>query len=298
MGDVVQHLQIVETVSHPLYLLKGNFQCQNRCVPYVISDIPAQCFQTRSNISVASILYKALVPLTEGVNHVTVSCPHKSLMSNVCLLSPNIKRPYVKAIYVVFGGHDGSFQTPHGVPSNVDSACKRIGLALRLLQTATAETIFAETGEKCTFACAGDVKDDPQTPFPYKTASPCSCAVWCINSSLQFQEAQHLEPKKLWESVGRDLCRIFPEDINRVKWLAIVSCTRYQIVVDSEQPPALYEDIISQTAGHCALGSAGLALIGSGTLFTWPVELSGLGAALSDDRPIDRRKYMDDSAYR
>lgn len=42
----------------------------------------------------------------------------------------------------------------------------------------------------------------------------------------------------------------------------------------------------------------GLALCGTGCLYTWPERIEDLPKYLTDERAVDRRKFMDDSAYR
>ena len=45
-------------------------------------------------------------------------------------------------------------------------------------------------------------------------------------------------------------------------------------------------------------GGGGLALFGTGNLHTWAPSLETLHAHLTDRRKINRRVFMDDSAYR
>ena len=47
--------------------------------------------------------------------------------------------------------------------------------------------------------------------------------------------------------------------------------------------------------GHTALGGGGLALFGSGGLFTWPSSLADVGRTFQDPRPTDVDRVQDDS---
>ena len=47
-----------------------------------------------------------------------------------------------------------------------------------------------------------------------------------------------------------------------------------------------------------ALGGGGLALFGSGCLYTWAEKLENAREAFEDDTEVDWRNFMDDSAYR
>ncbi|VDM33032.1 unnamed protein product [Hydatigera taeniaeformis] len=207
-----------------------------------------------------------------GLNNVSVCCPHVSYNCAITRVLVGDTRPYVRCIYIVFKGHDGSFQAPPNISSDSGSACRRLGLAVRLLQTLTAETIFAETG--------------------------CRLAVWCIHSEMNFQEAQSLSAFRLWECLARELDTIFWEDRDRAKWLAVVSCTEYESMTGSKPIPHSHEEVIAMTKGYCALGTGGLALIGSGTLYTWPESAEDIGTCLSNTSKVNRREYLDDSGYR
>jgi len=81
-----------------------------------------------------------------------------------------------------------------------------------------------------------------------------------------------------------------------VKYLAITNVTKY------ENPKRLkvldYDHVLSMTKGHIALGGGGLALFGSGCLYSWPEKLSDVPRALKDQTIIDTDYLMDDSAYR
>lgn len=47
-----------------------------------------------------------------------------------------------------------------------------------------------------------------------------------------------------------------------------------------------------------AIGGGGLALFGTGNLHTWAEGLATFNSCLTNRTKIDRRKFMDDSAYR
>ena len=59
-----------------------------------------------------------------------------------------------------------------------------------------------------------------------------------------------------------------------------------------------YDAVLALTKGHVALGGGGLGLFGSGCLHTWPETLDQVQERLLDATPIDKKLYMDDSAYR
>uniref|UniRef100_A0A5K3EQP5 Zinc metalloproteinase YIL108W n=1 Tax=Mesocestoides corti TaxID=53468 RepID=A0A5K3EQP5_MESCO len=296
MGLRILGVKDNESVDYPLFLLRSTFFCRNGCNP-TLKHIPdSVVFQTFSKSS-NNILLKALLPLCDGRNNICIFCPHQSFDFTLDKLPMNESRPYVRPIYVTFNGHDGSFQAPSNVSSNPDSACRRLGLAVRILQSATAEIILAETGYRRSFACAGDFRTPSKIP-PRVSASPVSAAVWCIQSKLSFEEAQRMSVISLWETLARELHNVFSEDRGQAKWLAVVSCTEFKALATTETTPLSHEAIISRTVAYCALGAGGLALFGSGNLYTWPESIVDLEIHLSDLRKVNRRQFLDDSAYR
>ncbi|KAL5967389.1 hypothetical protein TSMEX_004863 [Taenia solium] len=296
------------TVDYPLFLLRGTFSCHLSCQPITVTKTNSILFKTSSKTA-PGVFFKALISLDTGLNSVSICCPHISYNCAIKKVPVDDTRPYVRCIYVVFRGHDGSFQAPPNVPCDSDSACRRFGLAVRLLQTLTAETIFAETGCRRTFVCAGDLST-PSNLQPRVVASPVSVAVWCIQSRMDFQEAQSVSSLHLWECLARELDAIFWEDRGRAKWLAVVSCTEFRPLTSSEIMPTSHEEVIARTKGYCALGgreeislisvvgTGGLALVGSGTLYTWPESAEEIGLCLSNTSEVNQREYLDDSGYR
>nr|CDS21697.1 zinc metalloproteinase YIL108W [Echinococcus granulosus] len=228
------------TVDYPLFLLRGTFLCHSGCHPTAVTKSKSIFFKTPSKI-VPEIFFKTLISLDTGSNDASVCCPHISYNFRINRVPTDDTRPYVRCVYVVFSGHDGSFQAPPNVPSDSGSACRRLGLAVRLLQTLTAETIFAETGCRRTFVCAGDLSASSRLQ-PRVDASPVSAAVWCIQSRISFQEAQNLPPLRLWECLARELDVIFWEDRGRAKWLALASCTEFRPMTSFKMMPTSYEE--------------------------------------------------------
>jgi len=83
---------------------------------------------------------------------------------------------------------------------------------------------------------------------------------------------------------------------DKCKYLAFLSCTRYSNPRGIK--PTSYAQVLKMTKGHVALGGGGLALFGTGALWTWPKHLHQLEERLLSTEKIDSLKLMDDSAYR
>ena len=81
-----------------------------------------------------------------------------------------------------------------------------------------------------------------------------------------------------------------------VKFLAVMSATRYTNA--SKKWPSSHSELLSMVKGHAALGGGGLALFGSGCLYTWPKKLDEVQKRFRDRTEVDWLHYMDDSAFR
>lgn len=85
-----------------------------------------------------------------------------------------------------------------------------------------------------------------------------------------------------------------PDCQNR-KFVAFIGCTRYHGSKDADYS---YESIRAATVANAALASGGLALLGSGTLFSWPERLCDVRVYLEDETCVPLDELMDDSGYR
>ena len=71
----------------------------------------------------------------------------------------------------------------------------------------------------------------------------------------------------LWETLGRELVTSHIGD-KKVKYLAFLSSTEYKN--PHKLRPSSHAETVKMTRGHIALGGGGLALFGTGCLWTWP----------------------------
>ena len=122
--------------------------------------------------------------------------------------------------------------------------------------------------------------------------------VHVFKSKLTSAEAWSKSASELWDAHARELIEsaLYSDD---VKFLAVMSATRYAGAAPSdERPPRSHSELLSRVKGHAALGGGGLALFGSGCLYTWPGRLDQVQQRLRDRTEVDWRRFMDDSAYR
>ena len=119
--------------------------------------------------------------------------------------------------------------------------------------------------------------------------------VHVFKSMLTSAEIWSKSESELWEEHAKELIEseLYTDD---VKFLAVMSATRYENA--SEKRPPSHSELLSMVKGHAALGGGGLALFGSGCLFTWPKKLDEVQERFEDRTEVDWLHYMDDSAFR
>ena len=189
----------------------------------------------------------------------------------------------VTPVYIICQGHDGLFQAPSGVDNTVPSACERIALGARLIQSLTAEKLYESKMERKTF----------QLEYDLNRTGP-ECIVF--RSQLPVAKARKMDPRELWGHFGRELM-ISPLGNKDRKFLAFLSCTRYKLQKDKE-PPRTHEDMLAAVEAHVALGGGGLAIFGSACLHTWPCSVNEIIPRFLDMTRVDTKYFMDDSCYR
>lgn len=125
--------------------------------------------------------FKFLCELDEGRNDLKLE-----YCKEIFVLSVNyvpLKSEFaVIPLYVICEGHDGRFQAPTNEDNSVESACKRITLCAKLLQSVTAEKLFENTFDRKTFHLENH------------------CNVF--RSKLHCKEARAMSQEQLWKSIG------------------------------------------------------------------------------------------------
>lgn len=102
-----------------------------------------------------------------------------------------------------------------------------------------------------------------------------------IKSSLTRRTVFKMHPEKLWEHIARELTA--GKNPKHQKFLAFLSCTYW----DGQN-----------LHGHVALGGGGLALLGTGCLYTWPTKLEEVLPCFMNMTKVDTGSLFDDSCFR
>lgn len=223
--------------------------------------------------------FKCLANLNIGKNEFVLEFENCHLRLNLEFKSKKISY-HVLPVYIICDGHDGRFQAPDYEDNSPASACKRISLGSKLIQSFTAEKLYESNMGKRTFQLAVDMNIN------------LGCIIF--HSKLTPDEVYKMEPEEIWEHFGRELMSSQYGSDKR-KFLAFLSCTKY---TPSEKEPETYEETVARMQGHIALGGGGLAIFGTGCLHTWPETIKDVLPKFLDKTKVDKNKFMDDSCYR
>ncbi|XP_062590273.1 uncharacterized protein LOC134251862 [Saccostrea cucullata] len=226
--------------------------------------------------------FKVLVELKVGENVIRLIHESQVLVLTLNRYIPEIPL-FVRPVYIICSDDDGNFQGPEDEDCSVLSAVDRVTLAAMLVQTFTAEKLNEHGFGYKTFQLEMDQEYEP------------FCHIF--RSQLTLEKAQSMTGNELWTHFAKELMMSNFTQKDCCKWFCFMSFTRYSLPENSE-PPRSHGDILKHTKGHAALGGGGLALFGTGNLHTWARSISEIHQRFTDVRKIDRKKYMDDSAYR
>jgi hypothetical protein len=159
------------------------------------------------------------------------------------------------------------YQTPR--KDDPQNYRERLGTALRLMQTMTAERMHDHGFSRRTFHieqdAAGQVK------------------VHLFKGKKSAEEYYRLPDQAWYREVAAEVEKEHPT--GKAKNVVIAAYTRF-------------DPKTGKTRGHTALGGGGQGLFGSGNLFTWPDSIAAAQAAFMDTTPIDHKEFLSDSVGR
>lgn len=278
----ITNFQNGEVVNYSLVIIKGiitrgNSNNQDK----LTCTVKNEGSPTKSQWSVYNGEFKVITELAKGDN--TCELEYGEQKKSLFLeYSPRKTNLRVTPIYIICQGHDGCFQSPQDVDCSVDSACARIALGSKLIQSVTAEKLFESGIGRKTFQLEHEV--NPKKP---------ECIVF--RSNLNVNKARKMKQAELWTHFGRELM-LSELGSNERKFLGFISCTRFK-GTDIEKPMN-HDEIVSLTEAYAALGGGGLALFGTACLYTWPKTVDEIVTKFLDSTPVNNRRFMDDSGYR
>lgn len=225
--------------------------------------------------------FKALVRLGIGENIIHLKFENELSTIHLIREIPKFVH-FVRPVYIVCSDNDGYFQAPADEDSSPSSAQERIKLAAMLIQTFTAEKMREHGFGRQNFQLEVDECGEPL------------CHIF--QSKLTLEESHSKTGNELWTYFAKELMSSNFQKKETCKWFCFMSFTRY--FPPEGKLPKTHGEVLSNTRGHTALGGGGLALFGTGNLHTWAPSLEKVYSYFTNNKKIDRKELMDDSAYR
>ncbi len=182
----------------------------------------------------------------------------------------------IRVLYIVCNDDNGDFQSPDTSNNCSNSALKRISLNVKLLQTFMCETLYKKFGVHKTFKF-------------HKNDDICEL----YKSNLNLKQALNMKSKDIFLYLAQEIASRADLYNPNHKYLAILSFTRYEPSVKKSS-----DDFFISTKGFCALGAEWLAVYGTSSLYTWPENLSDVQKYFLDNKFIDEKMFMNDTAFR
>lgn len=279
----ITNFQNGEVINYSVVLLKGfitrgnsNNQDKIHCA------VSNENEQSKSEWNIHNGEFKVLIELKRGQNIIELQYAEHQKRTFILDYTPRKTNLRVTPVYIICQGHDGCFQSPPDIDSSIESACARIALGAKLIQSVTAEKLFESGVGRKTF----------QLEHELNSKKP-ECVVF--RSGLNVNKARKMKQAELWSHFGRELM-LSELGSNERKFMGFISCTRYK-GTDIDKPMS-HDEIVSITEAYAALGGGGLALFGTGCIYTWPSHVAEIISKFMDSTPINTRRFMDDSGYR
>lgn len=281
----ITNFQNGETVNHSIIIIKGvltNNASASSAEDKLVCTLQNSSGSCKSYWNVHKSEFKVLIELTQGRNVIELEYKRQKRHSLLLEYTPRKTNLRVTPVYIICQGHDGSFQSPNEIDNSITSACTRIALGAKLIQCVMSEKLSESGLGRKTFQLEHEV-----------VAGQPECLVF--RSSLNVNKARKMPQSELWSHFGRELMSS-ELGSNERKYLAFISCTRYK-GTDADKPQT-FEEFVSITEAYAALGGGGLALFGTACLYTWPLNIQDVTQKLADTKPVNWRRFMDDSGYR
>lgn len=215
------------------------------------------------------IKFVALCKINIGKN--TIHLSYGSIKRHIVIHREKSTNQYtIVPIYVIVKDHNGFFQSDtdnnkHG------NACLRIDLALEIVQSIYSNKL----------TCGGNT---------FSIGSKCKI----FQSQMTLRNAYEWSPEVIWNYLAREIISLDENYIN-TKYIAFLSCTNYRGLNGA---PYSYENISKNVDANPCISTGGLALLGTGCLYTWAENINQVQSALKNKTIVDIEKLLDDSNYR
>lgn len=210
--------------------------------------------------------FKALTELVPGPNRLVLRSGKQELRLTLTY-RPQTNAYIVRVIYMTDNTGATAYQTP--LAKDPQDYAAKLDTALKLMQTFTAERMNDLGHGRRTFNL--ELDDHGKVKVHTLKGDHPAAYYYALADQDWWRQVYAWSDKRLPMARGKNL--------------VIPAYTRFDPAVRKAQ-------------GHTALGGGGLALFGSGALFSWPGSLADVFPAFGDATSIDGKRVHDDSAGR
>lgn len=256
------NVQQNDQFNHSIVLIRGEISNYNHrhgvTHLQIVNEHAKGCIES-AEITINGT-FKVAVELSSGDNQLNFQfcCVTKEI--SLIFKKRENPRYLLRIIYIICQNHNGHFQAPDNADNSVERACKKINLAIRVVQCLYAE-MLAKHG------------------FNRKTFEFIACKPFY--SSLSVDVSRQWDQLQLWTYHAKEiLAQESDIEHRRCKYFGILAST----VCEN-----------GAVKGNAALGIGDVSLFGSGTLYTWPSNFDCIQKCFHDETSVDRNRLMDDS---
>lgn len=280
--EVLNH-KVGDVVHYPLALICGACASEGASSSVSVANRSSKNRDTFVSWPLINGKFKLFVQLALGKNELVLKS-HETCQTFTLVFEPlaSLQSNYIRLVYVLCcdAPQGGCFQGPEGEDCSIESARDRIGLGMQMLQTTMTETLAASGASRKSFRLEHGKDFTP--------------VVHVFKSKIRYGDALAMAAEDVWSRVATELMNSELRDGDWCKFVAFLCWTRYQAGTE----PKTYGEVLSRTSGHVMIGAGGLALCGTGCLYTWARNVEELPQRLYDSRKVDCLHFMDDSNYR
>ena len=258
------------TIDYTVPLIRGTLENQD------VTEITCENLSSQKSTRVLKGSafhgkFKVLAELVPGENELVLKAGDEEKTLKITY-QRNSNPLFVRMIYHTDSTGDTTFQTP--IENDPQNFRGKFDTALKLMQTMTAEKLNDEGYGRKTFNLELDENGD--------------VIVHVVRGKRTAAEYFQIQTEKgdggWYDAIYREIARDYP--MWNARNLVIPAYSRF----DAET---------KTMRCHTALGGGGgLALFGSGNIFTWPDSLNDVVAAFENSTPIDTERFQDDSVGR
>ncbi|KAL1467082.1 hypothetical protein MTO96_005940 [Rhipicephalus appendiculatus] len=242
-------------LHYPLVLLCGVCSADSSATSVSVANLSGPCPDHFTPWPTMNGAFKMIVQLVCGRNDLVLK--HDGACQTFTLFFEPVLHHqcnYVRLVYVTCpdAPQDGNFQGPEEEDCSIESARSRIGLGMQILQMVMAETLAASGIDHKSFCLECTEGGGP--------------VVHVFESELRYGEARAMTSEDIWNHVATELMNSKLRDGDHCKFVAFLSWTRYQ---GDGVRPTTHSEVMKRVSGHVMVGAGGLALCGTGCLYTW-----------------------------